>query len=633
MGKRAGSGLRRIRRRLLDDVKLNVKFTVIILIVLFVPIVILSILFFRSMEQSTIQENRRTLEYAIARESDEILNNIENINMSTRFFLSDQSLMEYLERVDGGKEIPDEDAKDFYDLNIASLERMVSSNPDIYQIRVYADSDTMEEMEPILYRYDRMERMSWAKEKEIGGWKFDYPDTVSAASAKAQDTRLAALITPIAKGDEQLGVLEAAIRMETMFPTVYGEDENRLAFFVDGKGHLYCGSENREIIQKYLREKLSRGSQEDLQQEGTAQETVKSVGTAVDYQTWDGVPVLVGSRYIRELDVTYYSVSSLEDVIGVLHRNRNIFLAVLLAISVAMIFLVNHVVKGLLSRFYRILQSLREIEKGDLNVRLEDCGNDEMGELGSQINRMMEQIRQLMDDNLNRERLVKNSEIRALQNQINAHFIYNVLESIKMMAEIDEKYDISDAITSLGKLLRYSMRWPSGNVTVGEELEYIRNYLALINLRVDYEIYLSLNMPDVILRQEIPKMSLQPIVENSIYHGIEPLAENTSIYVKGRLEDGDCVIEITDAGRGMSEEEVANLYRRINGEIETDGGDGGIGLKNVQDRIRMNFGEKYGLQISSRLGCYTKVRVRIPQTYFPPGARPARAEEKAGADE
>lgn len=101
--------------------------------------------------------------------------------------------------------------------------------------------------------------------------------------------------------------------------------------------------------------------------------------------------------------------------------------------------------------------------------------------------------------------MVKNSEIRALQNQINAHFIYNVLESIKMRAEIDEEYDISDAVTSLGKLLRYSMKWVSGNVLVEQELEYIKNYMALINLRFDYEIYLSLNLPEIILQQEFPK--------------------------------------------------------------------------------------------------------------------------------
>ena len=140
--------------------------------------------------------------------------------------------------------------------------------------------------------------------------------------------------------------------------------------------------------------------------------------------------------------------------------------------------------------------------------------------------------------------------------------------------------------------------------------------MALINLRFDYEIYLSLNMPEIVLKQEIPKMSLQPIVENSIYHGIEQMAEDTNIYIKGYIENGDCIIEITDAGKGMTDEEVEKLRLKIAGELDSNGGSGhGIGLKNVQDRIHIAFGESYGIEIASKLGCYTKVIVRIPVTH------------------
>ena len=296
-----------------------------------------------------------------------------------------------------------------------------------------------------------------------------------------------------------------------------------------------------------------------------------------------------------------------------MYRMRNSFVVIMLVLIVGLAFLIHWIVMRLLRHFYDILKSIRAVQKGDLSVRIENSGNDEMGELGEQINKMLDRIEQLMKENIDREILTKNAEIRALQNQINAHFIYNVLESIKMMAEIDEEYAISDAITSLGNLLRYSMKWVSNDVMVEEELAYIKNYLALINLRFDYEIYLSLNLPEEILRQKIPKMSLQPIVENAIYHGIEELAEDTNIYIKGFARGEDCIIEITDAGKGMSEEQAERLKKKIAGEVETDGGSGnGIGLKNVQDRIRMSFGEKYGIGIDSKMGCYTKVTVCVP---------------------
>ncbi len=323
--------------------------------------------------------------------------------------------------------------------------------------------------------------------------------------------------------------------------------------------------------------------------------------------------MIAGFTAVKELSGTLVCAQDISGDVGKIRRMRNGFFLVMLLLIPFLAAGINVVVKTVLRQFYRIIDAIKRVQTGDLSVVIEDCGTDEMGELGSQVNKMLTEINHLMKEQIDKELLVKNSEIKALQNQINAHFIYNVLESIKMMAEIEEQYDISDAVTTLGKLLRYSMRWTAGTVTVAEEIEYIKNYLKLMNIRFDYEIYLSLNIPDRIYAQQIPKMSLQPIVENAIYHGIEQMAEDTNIYIKGLIEGNNCIIEITDAGRGMSEEEVAKLYKKISGEIETTGGSGnGIGLKNAQDRIKMNFGEEYGIEIASKLGCYTKIMVRIP---------------------
>jgi two-component system sensor histidine kinase YesM len=163
-------------------------------------------------------------------------------------------------------------------------------------------------------------------------------------------------------------------------------------------------------------------------------------------------------------------------------------------------------------------------------------------------------------------------------------------------------------------MLRYSMKGLSRNVTVKEEIDYIKNYITVMNLRFDYEIYLSLNIPEELWEQEIPKMSLQPLVENSICHGIESIAEDTNIYIKGIAEQDYLMIEVSDQGRGMAEDQLEQLRKNIEGEVETSGGSGhGLGLKNVQDRIKINFGENYGISISSKLGCYTKVSVKIPR--------------------
>lgn len=586
--------------KLLDGLKLNSKFTLVISFLVILPISIMAGVLFYNMEENVVTENKNYMQYIMKRSEDNILKNIDSINMTTQFFLHDGPLLVMLGRTAREEQIETEELLSFYHTQIAALERLVNNNTLLYGVRVYAVNDSVQEMMPILYSSSRMSRMGWAGKADYTGWNYDYPDELFANRSAVRITSLVTDVEDYENG--KIGVIETAVTMENMFPTLYEEVEHEWSCFISDDGRLYFGGNEQEGSEKFVRLKM---------EEGIARDAIHT-----EYTMQDGEHLIVSSLYIREMQGTLLAVKNISDNVNYVHRMRNIFVVVMLVLLVGLAFLINDIVKRLLGHFYQILKSIRVVQKGDLSVRIEDCGKDEMGELGTQINTMLDRIEHLMKENIDREILARNSQIRALQNQINAHFIYNVLESVKMMAEIDEEYAISDAITSLGNLLRYSIKWTSDNVRVEEEIAYIRNYLALINLRFDYEIYLSLNLPEEVLQQKIPKMSLQPIVENAIYHGIEELAEDTNIYIKGMTQDEECLIEITDAGKGMSESQLERLRQKIAGDVETDGGSGnGIGLKNVQDRIRMSFGEAYGISIASKEGCYTKVTVRVPMWY------------------
>ena len=587
----------------LRNQKLNTKFTLIIILFTIIPIGIMSSVLFYIMGQNVVEENQNYMEYTMQRSRDSISNKIDSINMSTQFFLSEETLLEILNKTKSGEEIQRDEWLAFKNYDVASLERLVNNNPLLYGVRVYAETDEVQEMMPILYQNSRMERQIWADDGERTGWKFNYYDNIFSSYSMNQNRKIVSLVTPVVDDiNGRIGTIEAAMTMENMFPSLYESIENEWSFFHTTDGESYFGDESLEVSDIMLTLIITHMPEEE---EGCTESfKVENQNLIVSYMP------------VKELSGTLICVKNITQNIQDVYRIRNVFVLIMALFMGVLAAFINQIVHGLLRQFYEILRSIRQVQKGDLNVVIENCGGDEMGELGTQINTMLERIRQLMEDNLKREMLMKNSEIRALQNQINAHFIYNVLESIKMMAEIDEEYAISDAVTSLGKLLRYSMKWVSGNVLVEQELEYIKDYMALINLRFDYEIYLSLNIPEIVLKQEIPKMSLQPIVENSIYHGIEQMAEDTNIYIKGYIENGDCIIEITDAGKGMTDEEVEKLRLKIAGELDSNGGSGnGIGLKNVQDRIHIAFGESYGIEIASKLGCYTKVIVRIPVTH------------------
>lgn len=585
------------------NVKLNIKFTIIIVLFTVVPLGISIGALFHIMMQNVIDENISYMQYTMERNSDNMATRIDSVNMSTQFFLSDDSLKQVLNASVSGEELSTEDWLKFKNVEVSSLERLVNNNPLLYSVRVYAVNDQVQEMMPILYSRKRMEKQSWAEKEDYTGWNYNYTDNIFSSYTMDQNRKIMSLITQVEdRNNGTIGVIEAAMTMENMFPSLYESIEDEWSCFYTDNGEKYFG-ENRKPESEKLIEVIKPRHLED----GELMTSYKESGRK---------KLVVSGMYIREMSGTLICVKDITSDINRVRWSRLLFFIGMAVLTVFLALVINLIVQHLLRKFYEILKSIRNVQKGDLSVVIPECGNDEMGELGTQINKMLERIKQLMNDNLNREMLAKNSEIRALQNQINAHFIYNVLESIKMMAEIDEEYAISDAVTSLGKLLRYSMKWVSGNVLVEQELEYIENYMALINLRFDYEIYLSLNIPELILKQEIPKMSLQPIVENAICHGIEQMAEDTNIYIKGLLEGDDCVIEITDAGKGMTEDEVKRLKQKIAGEIDSNGGSGnGIGLKNVQDRIHIAFGEKYGIEIASMIGCYTKIRVRIPITH------------------
>ena len=586
----------------IKSLKLNIKLTAIILIFVMVSIAILSGVMFYNMEQSTIDENISYLSSTMARRHGSIQNNVDSINMVTQFFLSDETMNNVLINAKEDGSLSTKEWISIYRNDVASLERLINTNPVLSGSRYYASSDNVQEMMPVMFSSSRLMRQEWVAMASTGGWVFNYKDNLFASS---DNTPMLALITPITdRKYGMLGVVEANMKMKTMFPSLYENIPGETTCFVTSDGEVIFGSytdEDVATIALDMAEKMS-----EIAKNGD----IPEISTYYSKQEKS----VISGMYIKELSGTLVSVNDISDSLSEVYRQRNYFILWMIAILVVLAFVINGVVLQVLKNFYQVLYTIRQVRTGDLTVRAPSTGrDDEMGELAHQVNRMLDNIQNLMQQNIDREVLAKDSQIKALQNQINAHFIYNVLESIKMMAEMQEEYDISDSITSLGKLLRYSMKWTSETVLVSEELEYIKNYLALINLRFDYDIILSLNIPDEVLGQRIPKMSLQPIIENAIIHGVEEIAEDTTIYIKGLVSDYDCTIEITDNGRGMNDEELDVLLKKISGEIPSQGGSGnGIGLKNVQDRLKMAFGDGYGIEVATKEGCYTKVSVRIP---------------------
>lgn len=583
-------------RHWFERLKLSRQLALVSCLFILIPMLLLCDSVLRGQHISAVQSRLREAQIRCAQAQAQVQRAAELCNMSTQVFLNTPALVDHLHRLKLATPPEAAELLAFYRTTVSSLEKITLSNPDLYQIRVYAEADGINEMMPILYSSSRMERLPWAGEAlSSGTWHLDFDDQLfDNYPVTPHIMSLVTAITAITtSAQEQVGVLEVAVRMDEVLPELFAPQADRWAVLVDQHGALLAGEAPVGA------EELVR-----LTQAADGEEVALA-----------GEQVLVTRVPLRELDCAYLQITGLSDLYRTLWLQFLSLPAVLLAAFALMTWAVSKLTRRLLRGFYGAFDGLRSFAGGDLEARVEVEGAGEAADFAREAGGLLDQIRQLMRDNLEREGQIQRTELRALQNQINAHFIYNVLEAIKMMAEIDEEYEIADAVTTLGKLLRYSMKLESGGVRLERELDYIKNYVALMNLRFDYAIDLEMDIPLELLGQRIPKVSLQPIVENAVIHGAAALAADSAITLTGTFDraGGRFTVCIADQGRGMGTEALERLRRQVAGEEPAQSKSGNsIGLKNVQDRIQMAYGPEYGLNVESQPGGGTAVTVSFP---------------------
>ena len=226
---------------------------------------------------------------------------------------------------------------------------------------------------------------------------------------------------------------------------------------------------------------------------------------------------------------------------------------------------------------------------------------------------MVKEIETLVEDIHKEQENLKDAELRLLQEQINPHFLYNTLDAILWMTEAGENQKAIQIIQELSSFFRISLSKGQSEITISNEREHVKSYLEIQRYRyqdiLDYEI----DFDEGILEYHIQKLTLQPIVENALYHGIKNKRGKGMIRVLGKEENDSIVFSIIDDGIGMKPEELERLRSLIAGHI-TDDDQSGYGMANVEKRLEMLYGEEYGMSVESEYGEGTKVLVRIPKT-------------------
>ena len=251
-----------------------------------------------------------------------------------------------------------------------------------------------------------------------------------------------------------------------------------------------------------------------------------------------------------------------------------------------------------------------QVAKGDLTVRSDVRSGAEVSVLSDSLNTMIDKIDELLEQVKKEQIRLRKAEFELLQSQINPHFLYNTLDAIVWLAEAGEQKKVVSMVGSLSDFFRTSLNQGKDIITIKEELQHSRSYLEIQQMRYQDILNYEIHVPEELHRYLIPKITIQPLVENALYHGLKNKRGLGRIVISGRKEEDFLILQIEDNGIGMRKERLDQVKEGMNQKIPTEKDI--YGLYNVNERIRLNFGEKYGLSIESTYGEGTVVSIILP---------------------
>ncbi|WP_334075860.1 MULTISPECIES: sensor histidine kinase [Paenibacillus] len=292
---------------------------------------------------------------------------------------------------------------------------------------------------------------------------------------------------------------------------------------------------------------------------------------------------------------------------------RNIAMVLVLVSLVSAFLFDRYFVRRMVRSIISAVNGMKRVQQG-IFVPIPPAlrAGDETDLLIDGFNRMSTQISELIEQVQTEQARKKEVELQALVAQINPHFIYNSLESINSMAVLQGNKDISKMVVSLGKLLRISISESQQLIPLSMEMEHVRHYLNIQKFRFEDKFTYQIEIPESLKYYKTQKLIVQPIVENALYHAIEPMEEHGFISITARDGGRDILIDVMDNGPGFDHETLMNLWNKDRSSLKKYR-ENGVGLKNVHERLSIRFGGYYGIMICSSPGCGSIIRIRIPK--------------------
>lgn len=576
--------------------------------VIVVPIIIFSVYIFDSLFKNAKKDAINKYNYELNVECDSIEKNIYIMRNMVNYVLNNKDVLSYISNKSG---LDVKNLIEFNDTVYKQLINLQNNNPAIKQINIFANNLQVDELWPLIYKIDRVIDNDWYKttlEKDgIEYWNINHYDNDLKISSIIND-KSKDLVVSLNKeikydGRENVGIIRVTMYGKDFFPNMFKLDKlNNGQIFLYNTENLDLKTNiensflkdlsfNEEALKEFVKDKLKYDKGEISYRQGDKAYTILYKETPLS-------------------DNYLLAIIPLNNITEGISKSRNVLFLGCVLLLIVLSIIIYLVTKVILNRLYIILNSVKQIRTGDLNTSIPVYGDDEAGILAHNFRQMMITIDRLIEESIKKETINKETELKALKSQIDAHFLFNTLENIRFMAQVEENYVVADSLVSLGDMMRYNIKWDNDFVALHEEINHIKKYVSLMTLRYDYQIILQVDIDKEFMNKEIPKLIIQPLVENAVKHGIaEKLrSDDGNIYIFIETDEAHLYLNVMDDGKGMDEIEVNELQNHINAEVNKRFG---LGLRNVNDRIKLFYDETCGVIVKSEKGNHTQLILKL----------------------
>jgi two-component system sensor histidine kinase YesM len=584
--------------RLPKYLSVKTKFVITFLSSLTVSTGLMGFILYHQASQAAIEQGKILMMQDVLQLKDNITQKVNMVQTLSELIASDPSIQNFL----GSPLLSRPYQSDVYRNNIAPvLGNMYLQNRYIHSIRIYVMNESLPELFDGFYHLSRIgDKAPYASfirdANRSTQWNGPHAgQNLIPGNGPSWQTQVFSYDHKIFSSHytELAGMLEIEVDRDDLFASLKASEDSYHGdvFVVDASGNVVSGSSDSATLADYGLSGLSGDVRIDR---------------VMDVK---GVRSIVISAPLSWLNLRIVGIYPVSPFIAGMKRSSEWMFFVLLAVLLILSMIVYAITSALLRRMKVLVRAMREVREGSLDVSVPVDKNDEFTQMALTFNMMTARIHDLVESVYKSRIIEKEAELRALESQINPHFLYNTLATISWVARKVQSPEIANLSNSLAKFYRLVLNKGKSSILVRDEIEMVRVYTQIQKFRFEemFDVHFDVN-PDA-LNESIPKNILQPLVENALSHGIEPKRSHGTIIVKANLVRDRLVFQVIDDGVGMSRERVQAL---LEGRIHRTSGSG-YAFKNIMNRLRGYYGDQVHFDVFSRPGIGTSITILLPK--------------------